>query len=52
MELELNFNEGIIDLIEKCIDVVFCIGVLCDLSLYVWLIGYSCICVVVSFEYL
>lgn len=51
VELELNSNEGIIDLLEWCIDVVIWIGWLKDLMLYSWWIGNSWVCMFVSFVY-
>ncbi len=52
VELELNSNEGIIDLIEKRADVAFRIGALKDSTLHARPIGTSRIRVLASPEYL
>lgn len=52
VELELNSNEGIIDLIEKRTDVAFRIGTLKDSTLHARPIGTSRIRVMASPEYL
>lgn len=52
IELELNSNEGIIDLIEKRTDVAFRIGALKDSTLHARLIGNSHVRVLASPAYL
>lgn len=52
VELELNSNEGIIDLIEKRTDVAFRIGALKDSTLHARLIGNSHVRVLASPAYL
>ena len=52
VELELNSNEGIVDLLERCTDVAIRIGRLKDSSLHATLIGSSRIRVLASPDYL
>lgn len=52
VELELNSNEGIIDLLEKRTDVAIRIGQLKDSTLHSRLIGHSRIRILASAEYL
>ncbi|ETF02062.1 LysR family transcripitonal regulator [Advenella kashmirensis W13003] len=52
IELELNSNEGIIDLIEKRTDVAFRIGALKDSTLHARFVGFSKIRVLASPGYL
>src|SRR5690606_10709994 len=52
IELELNSNEGIIDLIEKRTDVAFRIGALKDSTLHARFVGFSKVRVLASPRYL